>query len=88
MNTTQQYTLKQTDSSFPPMRWQVTSQSRKNVTHSVDLYKGSCTCEEYVFRLNGKDSQVPEGLRRCKHIKAVRERVADIVIENNVKNRS
>ena len=76
------------NSSFPAMQWQVTSQSRKNLAHTVDLYAGSCTCEEYVFRLNGKDSQVPQALRRCKHIKAVREKVADIIIENNLRNRA
>jgi hypothetical protein len=70
------------------MQWQVTSQSRKNLAHTVDLYAGSCTCEEYVYRLNGKDSQVPPALRRCKHIKAAREKVADIVIENNLRNRA
>lgn len=70
------------------MQWQVTSQSRKNVAHTVDLYAGSCTCEEYVFRLNSKDSQVPQAQRRCKHINAVREKVADMVIENNLRNRA
>jgi hypothetical protein len=87
-NNNSNLTLKQMDSAFPPMRWMVTSQSRKNVAHSVDLYAGSCTCEEYVFRLNGKDSQVPPALRKCKHIRAVREKVADIIIEYNVKIRA
>lgn len=82
------YTLKQLDSHFPPMTWRVTSQSRKNVAHTVNLYNGSCTCEEFVFRLDGKDSKVPVELRKCKHIRAVREKVADLVIEHNIKNKS
>lgn len=81
MNTTQPFTLKQLDSKFPPMTWRVTSQTRKNVAHTVDLVAGTCTCEEFVFRLNGKDSKIPQGERICKHMDFVRNIAINMVID-------
>lgn len=55
-----------------PLRWLVASASRAEEFHLVDLgegEKGECTCEDFVCRK-----------RVCKHIRIVREYVADLII--------
>jgi hypothetical protein len=40
-----------------PLRWLVTSKSRPDTKHLVDLGEGVCTCEDHQFRN-----------LRCKHV--------------------
>lgn len=59
----------------------VTSASRPNVRHMVDLRNEKCSCENWVCRLSRPEmGDVPKEARRCKHIKACREWLADYVI--------
>ena len=75
MSTTQPFTLKQTNSTFPPLRWEVRSGSDR---YQVDLLDSICSCSHWRFRLFDK----PEEERRCKHIIAAREKAIDIVIKS------
>ena len=78
VSTTQPFTLKQTDSKFPPMRWQVKG---GEATYNVDLLDSVCDCSHWRFRLFDK----PEPERRCKHIEAARQHAIDLVILNTKK---
>lgn len=74
MNTSQQYTLKPTNSSFPAVRWEVRSES---ATYYVDILTSTCSCNHWQYRLYDK----PEGERRCKHIVAAREQALQEVLK-------
>lgn len=59
----------------------VSSMSRGNIKHIVDLEKETCTCENWMCRLSRPEMQdKPKEARRCKHIKACREWLVDYVI--------
>lgn len=73
MNTSQQYTLKPTNSSFPAVRWDVRS---KSGVYHVNILTSTCTCNHWQYRLYDK----PEAERRCKHIVAAREQALQEVL--------
>lgn len=58
----------------------VLSEKRKDVFHYVDLLADTCTCENWLCRLS-KQEGLSEAQRRCKHIKASRECLVDIVLK-------
>ena len=63
------------------LNFQVRSASRPNVVHMVDLRDDKCSCENWVCKLSRPEmADKPLEERRCKHIKACREWLADYVI--------
>lgn len=69
------------------LRWRVTSGSRPDVEHVVDLGahggNGECSCEHFQFRLLPK---IQEGHRcetatRCSHIMVARKSLTDHVVQ-------
>lgn len=71
-------------------RFHVTSASRPDVAHLVDLIAlqclGRCTCEAFSFRSLPKAvdhcdrGEVPPAELRCKHILEAREYVLDLIL--------
>lgn len=63
------------------LNFQVRSTSRPNVVHMVDLKDERCSCENWVCKLGRPEmADKPVEERRCKHIRACREWLADYVI--------
>lgn len=73
----------------PPARWHVTSDSRPDETHVVDVLAfngfGECSCEHFQYRMLPELQKAAAGehvtLSRCKHIEAAREAFADFMIQ-------
>lgn len=67
-------------------RWWVSSQSRPDVEHLVDLMFyhqiGKCTCERFSFGLEpiARLATRPTDNLRCKHIRAAREALMDALL--------
>jgi len=69
------------------LRYEVTSHTRREVTHIVELDKfdgnGACTCEHFTYRLEPllKAGAKPQGESlRCHHITEARERLLNDLI--------
>jgi len=69
------------------LRWRVTSASRPEVEHLVELDAnhgiGACSCEHFTFRLQPK---IDQGCRletatRCSHILVARKAFTDTLIQ-------
>ncbi len=60
-----------------PLRYTFPSKSRPDITHLVDLEEDCCTCEDHQIRK-----------RRCRHILAARDALADQAIAGLVKIRN
>lgn len=67
-----------------PLRWLVQSESRPNISHLVDLGEsgevGQCTCEHYQCHI-APEIEAGRAVLRCKHIRAVREKLLSLVIK-------
>jgi len=75
-----------------PLVWIVTSRSRPEVEHQVDLEAfggiGTCSCEHFQFRIapdlrEGRR----EGARRCGHILVARAAFTDAMIQTIIRSR-
>ncbi len=71
------------------LRFRFTSDTRPDIAHVVDLGGfggfGECSCEDFQYRIlpvlvRLEPGTRPDGLKRCKHILAAREHLADQVI--------
>jgi hypothetical protein len=68
------------------LRFRFTSDSRDDIAHVVDLGGfdgfGECSCEDFQYRIlpSLTRNDPTAGLKRCKHIIAAREHLADQVI--------
>jgi hypothetical protein len=71
-----------------PLRFHVASDSQPEIKHLVDLSEngtlGKCSCQHFEFRLQplidaGEITLHPQD--RCKHLKAVREHLCNLVVE-------
>lgn len=66
-----------------PLRMTVTSKSRPDIEHLVDLGSlrgnGVCSCEHFQFRLL-PELKTGAKIKRCQHILAARAALVDIVI--------
>ena len=75
-----------------PLRWVVTSRSRPDVEHLVDLAAfggiGNCSCEHFQFRIapDLRDGR-RLGARRCSHILVARNAFTDQMIQTMVRIR-
>lgn len=68
------------------LRFRFTSDTRADIAHVVDLSEfdgfGECSCEDFQYRILPilVRNEPKEGVKRCKHIIAAREHLADQVI--------
>lgn len=75
-----------------PLRWQVKSDSRAGVSFLVDLGAnhgfGWCGCEQHQFRVQPMLDKTPPdpAARRCKHIEAARDALAEVTIQALLKD--
>lgn len=72
------------------LRWIVTSRSRPEIEHVVDLAAfsgvGSCSCEHFQFRIAPElRLGTRKGSRRCGHILTARNAFADAMIQTLVR---
>jgi hypothetical protein len=73
-----------------PLRWGVTSRSRPEITHLVELDAfggiGTCSCEHFQFRIA---PDLREGQRigssRCSHILVARAAFTDAMIQTLIR---
>lgn len=69
------------------LRWRVTSASRPEIEHVVDLAAhggiGKCSCEHFEYRLEPKirDGNRCETSTRCSHIQVARKAFTDTLIQ-------
>ena len=69
-----------------PLRWRVTSKTRPDVEHVVDLAGfggiGSCSCEHFQFRIAPELREGKRfGAKRCSHIIVAREAFCDAFVQ-------
>lgn len=68
------------------LRYRFTSDTRADIAHVVDLGEfegfGECSCEDFQYRILPSlvRNVDPSTLKRCKHLLAAREHLADQVI--------
>lgn len=73
----------------PPWVWLVTSTSRPDVQHLVDLQalgaNGECSCEHFQYTLRSRylSTLMPQ---RCKHIQLVREVALNYLLRISLEN--